>query len=116
MRMIGEKTIEICRQMRRSVYSVETEAGFAKGTIKRWDTHAPSIENVRKVADVLGCSIDEMLDREPDRKLIEGYVASLNELSEDEALLLQSFRTMKEETRYKLLREVLVLKMNETKE
>lgn len=117
--MIGERTIEICRQMNRSVYSVEKEAGFAKGTIKRWDTHTPSIENVRRVADILECSVDDMLEREPGVDVLKGFMKEMvdkDSLTDDESLLLQSFRTMREETRYKLLREVLALKMSESNE
>ena len=44
--------------------SLERKADIANGSITRWKTSSPTLENIRKVADVLGCTVDDLLAKE----------------------------------------------------
>ena len=50
-----------CRYANRTITSVETELGFPRGSIYKWDEHPPGINKVKAVADTLGCTIDELV-------------------------------------------------------
>lgn len=45
-----------------TVNAVEKEAGLAKGTIGKWRTAAPRINNLLKVARVLNVDINELTE------------------------------------------------------
>jgi len=47
---------------------LEQKAGIANGTIGKWFLHGstPNVETLKKVADVLGCKIDDLLVKEED--------------------------------------------------
>lgn len=108
---IGENTIQICRSRGLAVTVVERDAGFAKGTIRRWDTHTPSIENVCKVADTIGCSVDEMCGR--DDKFTESmvrYVDEMNKLSDDENVIIMAFRTLPDSDKLAIMSQIMKMK------
>ena len=44
-----------------TVGEVEIKASIGKQTIRRWDDHSPSIDKVARVAQVLGCTVDELI-------------------------------------------------------
>ena len=44
-----------------TVAQVEKAADIGHQTIRRWDTHSPSIDKVFRVAKVLGCTVDELI-------------------------------------------------------
>lgn len=46
---------------------VEKAAGLSPRTIRRWDDHLPSFDKVYRVANVLGCTVDDLIrdDAEP---------------------------------------------------
>lgn len=44
--------------------SLEREASLTNGTINKWKTGNPSIENLPKIADALDVSLDELCGRE----------------------------------------------------
>lgn len=44
-----------------TVAQVEKAADIGHQTIRRWDTHSPSIDKVFRVARVLGCTVDELI-------------------------------------------------------
>ena len=39
------------------------KVGLSNGQIRRWDKASPKVENVQKVADFFGASIDDLLER-----------------------------------------------------
>lgn len=47
-----------------SINSLETQAGVAIGSIYKWNTVSPTIKNLKKVAEVLGCGIEDLVDEE----------------------------------------------------
>ena len=44
-----------------SINSLEKKAGIAIGSVYKWNSVSPTIRNISKVAEVLECSIDELL-------------------------------------------------------
>lgn len=52
-----EKLKKLTKEKGMSIRKLESAAGLGAGTITRWKTSNPSHENLRKVADVLGCSV-----------------------------------------------------------
>lgn len=53
-----------CEEKNMSIAALEKEAGIANATIRGWDKSSPRIDTLQKVAAVLGCSIDELVNEE----------------------------------------------------
>ena len=51
----------VCKSKGISVMKLETELGFARSSIYKWNKHQPGIEKVQKVADYLGVSMEYLL-------------------------------------------------------
>ena len=66
-----------------SIRDLEKELGFGNGTIYKWDDHSPSVENVKKVADFFGVTVNDIL----------GYPET-DGLNKTEELLLVYFRSL----------------------
>ena len=67
--MLLEKIKKVCEEKHLSLAQVEKEAGLGKNTIFRWDPEkngsvVPTIDKVRRVADVLGVTVNDLLDYE----------------------------------------------------
>lgn len=65
--MLFEKIKKISEEKRIPIAQIEKAAGFGKNTIFRWnpekaDSVVPSIDKVRRVADVLGVTVNDLLD------------------------------------------------------
>lgn len=60
--LIYDKIKEICKSKGISVASVEKEAGLSNGTISKWNSSSPTIENLNAVAKVLKVKIGSLLD------------------------------------------------------
>ena len=52
--------------MSQEYYSVEKETNLGIGSLCKWNTVSPTIRNLKKVADYLGVSIEELLTEEGD--------------------------------------------------
>lgn len=46
-----EQIKKLCAEHKTTVKSLEKELGFGNGTIRRWDTNAPSVERISMVAN-----------------------------------------------------------------
>lgn len=44
-----------------SINSIEEKAGVSTGSVYKWNTVSPTVKNLAKVAEVLGCTVDELL-------------------------------------------------------
>jgi len=51
----------LCSKKPVSIAKLEKATGISNGTISRWDTCSPTVENLKKVADYFGVTIDELL-------------------------------------------------------
>ena len=51
------KIQKMCKKHKVSVNRLESELGFTRGSIFKWDAHRPSVDKVKKVADFFGVKI-----------------------------------------------------------
>lgn len=45
-----------------SINSIEKETGLSIGSLCKWNDVSPTVRNLKKVADILECTIDELLN------------------------------------------------------
>lgn len=64
--MLATKIRALCRERKISVAQLEEKTEIGKNSIYDWNRVNPSVDKVKRVADVLGVSIDELLREEPD--------------------------------------------------
>lgn len=62
--MLYEKVQKLARKQGISVNKLEKKLGFSSSYISKWRTSMPSANNLKKVADFLGVSVDELLDEQ----------------------------------------------------
>lgn len=58
-----EKIQTLCKQKGISVSHLERELGFGRGSIYKWDKNSPSVDKLKKVADYLDVTVDNLLGR-----------------------------------------------------
>lgn len=61
--MLYENVLEKCKEKNIPVTVLESNLGFGRGTIGKWSNNVgnPSVNNVKKVADYFGVSIEELI-------------------------------------------------------
>ena len=110
---------ERCRAIGMSVLELERRCAFPQGTVKRWSSITPGIDKVEKVADVLGCSIDELCGRasplfSSDDQTVLGFMNELrerqNEFTEDEQTVLALYKSLNDSDRVHVLSLLMRLK------
>ena len=62
-RLLLQNILALCKERKISVAKLEKEIGLGNATIGRWGNSSPTVENVRKVADYFGVSIDGLMGR-----------------------------------------------------
>lgn len=62
--MLLENVAKKCKEAGVSIARLERETGIGNGTIGRWGTASATVENVKKVADYFGCTVDDLLKEE----------------------------------------------------
>lgn len=60
--MLYKKIETLCKKKGISVAALEKEAGLGNGAIGKWKSSVPGVGNLKKVATVLGCTVDELLE------------------------------------------------------
>ena len=64
-----ENIKRLCAEQKMTIQQLEAKAGIAECTIGRWGKDGkmqPSVDKVKRVADVLGVTVDELLKEEGD--------------------------------------------------
>lgn len=59
--MILHNIEALCASRGISIYKLEKELNISENCIKRWDEAKPRVDNIKKVADYFGVTIDELL-------------------------------------------------------
>lgn len=59
--MLYDNVKAICKEKKITISSLETELGFPRSSIRKWNVNEPSIGKVKKVADYLKVSIDRLI-------------------------------------------------------
>ena len=65
--MLYEKIKEISRLKGISIRELEIKAELGNGTIGGWNNSSPTVRSLKKVADILECTVDELLEEEGDK-------------------------------------------------
>ena len=71
-----------------SINRLEKEAGLSRGSLAKWDVHAPSYEKLKKVADYFEVPVSTLTDE--NKK--ESVPISEDELKED-AILFDAYKS-----------------------
>ncbi|MGL5436838.1 MAG: helix-turn-helix domain-containing protein [Lachnospiraceae bacterium] len=58
--MLFDKVKELADAKGYSIYRLEKEAKLSSGSICKWNSASPSVSNLKKVANILKCSIDDL--------------------------------------------------------
>lgn len=61
MTLLGRIDELRAQQGKISINRLEKECGLTRGSMSKWDDHAPSAEKVKKVADYFGVSVEYLL-------------------------------------------------------
>ena len=62
--MLYEKITQLCNEAGISIFRLERELGLGNATIRGWAASSPRLENIKRVADYFGVSVDELLKEE----------------------------------------------------
>ena len=60
--MLYSKISSLCKDRNISIARLEKECGFGNATIRGWKTSNPNSNNLKKVADYFGVSIEYFLE------------------------------------------------------
>lgn len=59
--MIVSKIRKLCSERGLTIQKLEQSAGLTNGCVSKWAVSDPKVSNLKKVADVLGVTVDELL-------------------------------------------------------
>ena len=59
--MLFEKISALCNERGISIAKLEKDAGLGNATVRGWKESVPSAGNLKKVATILGCTVDDLL-------------------------------------------------------
>ena len=62
--MLLERLRALCELHNTNLSKVERECGLANATVRRWERVSPNVDNLVKVADYFGVSVDYLLGRD----------------------------------------------------
>ena len=62
--MIFSNISMLCKQRGISVAKLERECGLGNATIRGWETSSPNVENLKRVADYFGVSVDNLISQD----------------------------------------------------
>ena len=95
MTFLYKNIYELVKSKGITIRQLERDANLSNGSIRRWNNTIPNIENVQKVAKVLGVSIDFLTnDIDWDKTL---YVKELSKMESDLIDLLRLLDDKKQE-------------------
>lgn len=64
--MLLKNITRLCKERGISIARLERESGIGNGTIGRWGRTSPNLENVLKVAEYFGVTLESLLSAEDD--------------------------------------------------
>lgn len=59
--MVLENITRLCKENNVSIARLERDTEIGNGTISRWETSSPTLENAKKVADYFNVSVDDLI-------------------------------------------------------
>lgn len=114
----------LCEAKQIPIGKLEMLCGFPQGTLARWARIIPQIDKFEKVADVLGCSIDELCGRtyyvDQAEKRTDAALENMlrfqqelnatrspDDLSDDERRIVRVFRSLSDPDKVQFLFQIL---------
>lgn len=58
---IFDKISKLASEKGMSINSLEEKSGVSTGSVYKWNNVSPTVKNLSKVAEVLGCTVDDLL-------------------------------------------------------
>lgn len=86
-----------------SINKLEQECGLTRGSMAKWDDHAPSPDKVKKVADYFNVSVEYLLYGDPSAGIKKDPIPKDGAVSPAKQKLLDSVDGMSDEQLEKLL-------------
>lgn len=99
--MVVERIEALCKDKGVSFRKVELSLGFSNGILRSWEKKMPSADKLAAVASFFGVSMEYLLTGKETAPAHEEP-----ELSEDEVILLTSFRSLTEDQKRFVLRQL----------
>lgn len=62
--MLYKRIQKICEANGITVGKLEKDLSFSNSTIRKWKNSSPYVENLKKVADYFGITVDELISEE----------------------------------------------------
>lgn len=56
-----KKIQQLCREQKKTIRDLEQKCGIGSRSIYHWDESMPSVDKVKRVADYLGVTVDELI-------------------------------------------------------
>lgn len=63
---IYDNVKSIAKEKKVPVCLIEKTAGLATGSVCKWNTVSPSVNSIKKVADLLGVTVDDLINNRGD--------------------------------------------------
>lgn len=60
--MILKNITNLCAKNSISIAKLEKTVGIGNGTIGRWEKTSPTVDNLKKVADYFGVTVNDLLE------------------------------------------------------
>ena len=60
--MLYDKIKEVAKTKSLSIYRIERDLGFSNGSLRKWKNSTPSATSLKKVANYLNVTSDELLE------------------------------------------------------
>lgn len=80
-----------------SINKLEQECGLTRGSMAKWDDHAPSPDKVKKVADYFNVSVEYLLYGDPSAGIKKDPVPKDEVVSQEKQLLLDMIDGLSDE-------------------
>ena len=94
--MLLSRIRQLCIENKTNITKLERDCGLANATIRRWVNASPTIDNLAKVADYFGVSIDYLLGRGIYNlsATAQEYAKQFDELSEEKKKLAMAYMSV----------------------
>ena len=80
-----------------SINKLEQECGLTRGSMAKWDDHAPSPDKVKKVADYFNVSVEYLLYGDPSVGIKKDPIPKDGAVSQEKQLLLDTIDGLSDE-------------------
>lgn len=80
-----------------SINKLEQECGLTRGSMAKWDDHAPSPDKVKKVADYFNVSVEYLLYGDPSAGIKKDLIQKDGAVSQEKHLLLDMIDGLSDE-------------------